>query len=313
MAAPGRTCPLHYRYPPWALARPAEIKTDILYVIGGVYGNRPALETILGLSELERGSVTLVFNGDFNWFNVDPTGFAAINQAVLAHPCLRGNVETELAAEKSDAGCGCAYPQWVDDATVERSNQIFQRLRETASGFPHFRKKLGALPMHMTAEVGGLRIGIVHGDAESLAGWRFSQEALADPGQYVYLSKFFQQAQVRIFACTHTCLPVLLEIGLAEGLGMIVNNGAAGMPNFRNTHYGVITRISTHPSRRIESLYGTRIDGVYVDALPVDYDYAAWQQEFLANWPPGSAAYESYYQRIVQGPEFGSWQVMRSA
>lgn len=312
MSVAGRTCPLHYRYPPWALAHPADIETETLYVIGGLYGNRPALETILALSELERGSVCQVFNGDFNWFNVDSAGFSTINKVVLAHRAVRGNIETELASENCDAGCGCAYPQWVDDATVERSNQIMRRLRETALGFPLLRKKLGALPMHLVAKVGGLRIGIVHGDAESLAGWRFSQEALADPTQYPQLVKFFYQAQVRIFACTHTCLPVVLEIELPEGPGMIINNGTAGMPNFRKTRYGVITRISTQPSRRVESLYGARIEGIYVDALPVDYDYLAWQRDFVTNWPPGSPAYESYFQRIIQGPDFEPWQVMRS-
>ena len=67
---------------------------------------------------------TLVFNGDFNWFDVDPDGFARLNARVLAHAALRGNVETELATDDERAGCGCAYPQWVGDAEVARSNEI---------------------------------------------------------------------------------------------------------------------------------------------------------------------------------------------
>ena len=35
-----------------------------------------------------------------------------------------------------------------------------------------------------------------------------------------------------------------------------------------------------------------------VDALALAYDDARWQQEFLAQWPPGSDAHASYWQRI---------------
>ena len=78
------------------------------------------MQEILRLFEAERGRKRLVFNGDFHWFDVDPARFARIQQAVLTHTALRGNVETELADpdSHSDAGCGCAYPEWVDDGVV---------------------------------------------------------------------------------------------------------------------------------------------------------------------------------------------------
>jgi hypothetical protein len=311
MPVAGRSCPLHYRYSPGVLARPAELVAETLYVIGGLYGNYPALQAILTLRELETRPVTLVFNGDFNWFNVDPAGFITINEIVLSHIALRGNVETELAGAAEEAGCGCAYPEWVEDSVVAHSNAIIQRLRSTAHNFPRLRAQLGTLPMHLVAEVGGLRIAIVHGDAESLAGWRFSQEALADPRQAIQLGHCFHQAQVRLFACTHTCLPVVQAIDLPAGLGIIINNGAAGMPNFHHSRYGLITRISTWPPTRVQSLYGIQVDDVYVDALPVPYDQAAWWQTFLTNWPPGSPAFESYFQRIMQGPDYEPRQAVR--
>ena len=73
---PGRSCPLSYRYSPADFARPAEIKTDTVYVIGGLYGNVPALEIILDMAARE--SATLVFNGDFNWFNINDAGLKTI-------------------------------------------------------------------------------------------------------------------------------------------------------------------------------------------------------------------------------------------
>ena len=84
-AQTGRVCPLRYRYGPEALARAPEQRAETLYVIGGLYGNVPALAAIYRLAARESGVVTYCFNGDFNWFNVDDAGFVAVNNAVLLH------------------------------------------------------------------------------------------------------------------------------------------------------------------------------------------------------------------------------------
>ena len=83
----------------------------------------------------------------------------------------------------------------------------------------------------------------------------------------------------------------------------MINNGAAGMPNFKGNRCGVITRIATTPSPHAP-LYGVQRDGLHIDALAVDYDTEAFLARFIKRWPPGSPAYESYYNRIVDGPDF---------
>lgn len=299
----GRSCPVAYRYTPADLARTSAWRAETLYVAGGLYGNRAALEAIRSRAGRERGEVILVFNGDFNWFNVDPEGFVAINEAVLKHAALRGNVETELSGDDTAAGCGCNYPEWVGDAEVERSNAIMERLRAVARGSPDLRARLGALPMYAVADVGGLRIAIVHGDADSLAGWGFSQEALRDAAGRATAAAWFEAADVRVFASSHTCLPVMQGLATASGRGVLANNGAAGMPNFRGTpRYGLLTRIARTPAA--DALYGTVLDGVHIEALPVSYDHARFERAFLANWPAGSPAHESYYRRIAAGPRY---------
>ena len=50
---PGRSCPVEYRYDPASLNRPADFSADTLYVIGGLYGNRPALQAIEALAAAE--------------------------------------------------------------------------------------------------------------------------------------------------------------------------------------------------------------------------------------------------------------------
>ena len=306
MANPGRSCPRHYRYSPAAFARPADIKAQSLYVAGGLYGNPFALEAVLDLARRE--GATLVFNGDFHWFDVDPAGFRALNETVLQHAALRGNVETELASEDAGAGCGCGYPEWVGDAEVGRSNRILQRLRETARGFPDLRARLRSLPMHLVAEVGCLRVGIAHGDPESLAGWQFSQEALRERPERA--QALLAGAGVDVFACTHTCLPVMQDFATPRGTALIVNNGAAGMPNFRDTRFGLATRIASEPST--QALYGTRLGAIVVEAVPVRYDHDAWMARFDCVWPAGSPASVSYRERIASGPGYDVEQALRT-
>jgi hypothetical protein len=309
--APGRTCPPSYGYAPSVFARPADFATDVLYVVGGLYGNLPALLEVERMAELEREPVRIVFNGDYHWFDAAPAGFIAIERAVQRHAALRGNVETEIAAHDGANGCGCAYPESVPDEDVERSNRILQRLRSTARALdaeaPGVTSRLATLPMHAVVDVGGSRIAVVHGDAWALAGWRFAHDALHAETNGGRLAAVFQQAAVDGFASTHTCLPALKTFETSLGGRFVVNNGTAGMSNFRGTRFGVLTRIATIPvaaALHEARLYGADIGGVYVDAMAVRYDCAAWDAAFSRWWPEGSDAEVSYGRRIVDGPAF---------
>lgn len=305
---PGRTCPLEYRYGAAALAAPATLFADTLWVAGGLYGNPFALRRLGEMLAEEPGEAMLVFNGDFHWFDVDEAAFAEIERGVAQYAATRGNVETELASPHAGAGCGCAYPQWVGDAEVARSNRILERLQATAARFPQARARLAALAMYRIAEVGGARIAVVHGDADSLAGWGFSQEALAGAAGREAARAALDAAGVRVFASSHTCLPVLQ---LFDGERAVINNGAAGMPNFAGTRFGLATRISVRASAR--ALYGARLGGLHVQAVPIEYEHRAWLQAFAAQWPAGSDADLSYRRRIENGPRYEISEALRGA
>lgn len=302
-AAPGRVCPADYRYSPRTFDRPAEIRAEILYVVGGLYGNLQALHTIERLATAESTEPTIVFNGDFHWFDAEATWFADIERHVAGHRALRGNVETEIARPGTGAGCGCAYPPSVDGLVVQRSNAILALLRTTAQSSPGARARLAALPMHLTASVGGLRIAIVHGDAHALAGWSFAHDALDRMDAPEHLAEVQRLARTDLFASTHTCLAALRQFRLADGTLTIVNNGAAGMANFAGSHHGLITRIATVASPHAP-LYGVRHGALFVDALAVDFDRDAFVRRFLRQWPEGSPAHLSYFGRIVSGPDY---------
>jgi len=314
--APGRTCPPSYGYSPRVLARRADVSADVLYVIGGLYGNALALDAIERMAAQEAVTAALVFNGDFHWFDAEPAAFAEIQQRVLVHHALRGNVETEIASDDVAAGCGCAYPESVPDEDVARSNAILERLRGVAAQVAGSRRALGALPMHAVAQVGDARIGIVHGDAWSLAGWRFSHDHLHAGTHDDTLEAAFALAAVDGFASSHTCAPALKT----TARGFVINNGAAGMANFRGTTYGVITRIATRAlpaALEPHRLYGLN-DWIQerpciVDALRVEFDLGAWLRRFDACWADGTAAAVSYRRRILEGSDFGIDQALGRA
>jgi hypothetical protein len=276
-------------------------------VAGGLYGNPLALQTLIELYEREPGNKALVFNGDFHWFDVDPRDFELVNDAVLSFHAMRGNVETELAQPGDAIGCGCGYPEWVDEGTVERSNRMIERLRTAAQSLPDSLLRLAALPMYLRVDVGGARVAVVHGDAESLAGWNFSQEVLGTSDGYDAARRAFDASGVDVFASSHTCLPVLQRFPSRCAL---INNGAAGMPNFKGEIFGLATRIALSPGK--ESLYAVRLGELFVEAVPLRYDVAAWERRFLQQWPAGSDAHVSYYSRIANGPPYSRAQAFRT-
>jgi hypothetical protein len=134
----GRTCPLDYCYQPTVFARGADFTADVLYVVGGLYGNLAAIDELEALASTEQASVTFVFNGDFHWFDADRKWFDDVETRLSRYCALRGNVETEISRMRDiGAGCGCAYPPTVDDLTVRRSNQILGALKFVARAPRH--------------------------------------------------------------------------------------------------------------------------------------------------------------------------------
>jgi hypothetical protein len=298
--APGRVCPLDYRYGPAVFARPAELAAPALYVAGGVYGNLPALEAAEAMARAEPGAV-LVINGDVHWFDAEPAWFVAIETLARRHPAIRGNVETELArGVDPDTGCGCSYPASVDEGAVARSNAIIGLLARAAESVAGARGRFAALPMHFVVRVGEARVAIVHGDAEALAGWRFDRASLDDPRARSWFERVRNESGVDVFASTHTCAPVMRLFDLPSGRMVIANNGATGMPNGMGAGVGIVTRIGIAPAPA-KPYYGARVAGAHVDALPLPYDHAAFLSKFDRQWPEGSPAARSYRGRIVGG------------
>lgn len=321
------SCPLDYRYRAADLSGPPSMEAEVLYVVGGVYGNIDSVRAVLAMKhdeELRSGTrVRLVFNGDFHWLDCDDASFEAIDDEVFRHDALRGNVETELARAHDDGGCGCGYPDYIDEEVVRLSDEVMKRLSATAKRHPKRRQRLGELPMYCVVQVGGHRVAIVHGDAESLSGWRFAIESMPLPGKAdaaessldaaARIASYFDDAQVIAFACTHTGVPFMQDFLVRGRRRLVANNGAAGLPNFAGRPFGLLTRVAVGGDVPRESLYGVEIDGLRFDALPIRYDAAAWRSRFSRIWPSGSAGHRAYALRIEAGPDFHPEQALRLA
>jgi hypothetical protein len=277
--------------------RAADLTAQTIYVVGGLYGNAFALDAVEALASAEEAPVQLVFNGDAHWFDAEQGAFAALDSRLARYLGIAGNIELEIARSLDvGAGCGCAYPPSVDDGIVERSNAILERLRKIAPR--RCRERLGELPKTLVARVGTLRIGIVHGDPTSVAGWGFATELLDEPSALDWLDALSRASEVDVFASTHTCGAVMRDFDLPSGRLVVANNGAAGMSNFPNDWRGLVTRISLTPCP-YPTAYGLRIGEVFVDALPVDFDHARFVDQFDRIWATGSPAESSYRRRIL--------------
>lgn len=301
---PGRTCPLHYRYRPGELARASTLEADTAWIVGGLYGNPEALDAILARVASERAAgldAVVVFNGDFHWFDANPADFDRIQAAAMAEHALAGNIEMEIASPDPDAGCGCAYPDFVDDATVEYSNRIIERLRATARARPAAVEDLARLRRMLRLRIGDRVTGVIHGDPESVAGWALSIERARDREQPLTAARVAQWASeggVDAFASTHTCLPWADRIGEI----VLINNGSAGMPNFRGDQRVLVTRIAPAGEAHPDTLYAVESGETRWEAIAVPYDTRAWQRRFEQTWPAGSPARESYGDRMLHGP-----------
>jgi hypothetical protein len=114
-----------------------------------------------------------------------------------------------------------------------------------------------------------------------------------------------------VLASTHTGLPYAQAVSDGPRRRLVINNGAAGLPNFAGTGYGVFTRLSGDLRPPADGLYGITIGPLRCDALPVRFDLDEWTARFLAQWPPGSPGHHSYFTRITGGTHLRLEQAAR--
>jgi hypothetical protein len=98
---------------------------------------------------------------------------------------------------------------------------------------------------------------------------------------------------------------------------LVLNNGAAGMPNFRGDGAGLFTRIALQPhagpERRFGSTRAAPGGTVHLEAIALEADPERTRAEFLRQWPEGSDGHTSYWTRIAAGPDYAPEEALRES
>ena len=76
------------------------------------------------------------------------------------------------------------------------------------------------------------------------------------------------------------------------------------MPNFRGDHAGLLTRIAVRAFNGPQRRFGPVRERIHMDAVAVAFARRCWAQQFLQQWPDGSDAHASCWQRIAHGPAY---------
>lgn len=290
----GRNCSLEYLLSKkWA--EDIELVVDRpIYIIGGLYGNYQSLIKIKELANNETKQPLLVFNGDIHWFDIYEEDFLKVENFIESDIKLIGNVEYELLNKNNSLGCGCNYPEDVDEGIVNRSNVIHSLLKNNISN-EEILKKIYNRTSTICLEYFGKKIAITHGDEKNMAGWQCSNENLRNYERQKEIENWLKTNEIDVLATTHTCLPAILNLSNK----LVINNGAAGMANIKNSTFGLITRIANNKHK--EALISKEIDNIFVELVKVDYDINNFINWFDSIWDQNSAASVSYRDRILYG------------
>ena len=288
----GRNCSLEYILQKDWTKKIKEIEEEVIYIVGGLYGNSYALEIINKMAQNENEKV--IFNGDMHWFDVDKEDFLKVEKLSKGSIKLLGNVEFELLNNTSFLGCGCNYPEDVSDGVVERSNIIHNMMKENIKG-DQILNDIKKRSKILVLDFFGKKIAITHGDEKSMSGWECSIDNLKLESRKKELDNWFKENDIDILATTHTCLPVVYE----NGRNIVINNGAAGMANIQTETFGLFTRIAK--SKHEKAIISREIGELFVELVKVDFDIEKFKLWFERIWSEGSPASISYKNRIING------------
>lgn len=288
----GRNCSLEYILKKDWTKKIKKLKAEVVYIVGGLYGNRYALEIINKMARDENAKI--VFNGDMHWFDIEKEDFLKVEELSKGSIKLLGNVEFELLNNTSSLGCGCNYPQDVSDGVVERSNIIHNMMKENIKG-DDILNDIKERSKTLVLDFLGKKIAITHGDEKSMSGWECSIDNLKLESRKKELDSWFGENNIDILATTHTCLPVVYD----NGRSIVINNGAAGMANIKGQTFGLFTRIAKSSHKK--AIYSEYRNGLYVELVKVDFDIEKFKLWFGKIWSDDSPASISYKNRIING------------
>lgn len=234
----------------------------LIAVMGGIYGNVPALEACLADARAA-GADLFVCNGDM-------TGCCGHSDRTLQ--IVRQNFSVFVAGnheQQSFAGadnCACNY----GDSADTQSGGIGHRYSLQTLGEEN-RQWLGSLPELALVKTSGGNLLVCHGSPGQTNEFLYETELNAKP-----LAAWLDLADARAFICTHSGLPWVRSL---QGGRLAINAGVVGKPDHDGdsaVHYALLRVEPTGFSaeiRRVEYDHENWIDQIAGEGVePVFYE-----------------------------------------
>lgn len=235
------------------IARHAAPAARRIAVMGGIYGNVPALEACLADAAAQRADL-YVCNGDM-------TGCCGHSDRTLE--LLRSRFTVFVAGnheQQSHAGadnCACNYAAEEDTTCGSVGHRYSLRSLSDEN-----RAWLGTLPELATVETAAGRLLVCHGSPGQTNEFLYETELDEKP-----LAAWLDLAGARAFVCTHSGFPWVREIGDGR---LAINAGVVGKPDHDAdlaVHYALL---DASPA------------GFRADLRRVEYDADGWVAQIAA-------------------------------
>jgi len=224
-----------------------------ILVCGGAYSNLEALEALIAAAgKLGISANHIIHTGDVIAYCADPAATATLLRESGAH-AIQGNVEESLAASLPDCGCGFNENSLCDKLAAEWFSYA------DAHTGDELRRWLGSLPNHLTFEMSGLRVRVVHGSVQEVNRFLFASQPDSD------FDAEFALGDSDMIVCGHSGIPFTRQIGT----GVWHNSGSLGLPANDGT------------SRAWFSLLTPQENGIRIDHHPLQYDHALTAKKMI--------------------------------
>ena len=268
MNEPGRNCPLHYRYAR-APSPGRERRCEVLYVVGGLYGNEQALERVLELFDARARRQAARVQRRLPLVRRRRRRRSRRSSAACSRfSATRGNVETELAAPQSHDGAtpAAAAPiptGWV--TTSSRARTVSSRGCATPRAHCLARAtRCSPCRCGCASTSGGARVG---DRARRRAVARRLGLRAGAPARRGGTARRRGGSRRRKSTCSPAAtLACRCSHAVSAIAASLLNNGAAGMPNFAGAPEGLLTRIAMRPFEGPQRRFGTTATSLYLDA-----------------------------------------------
>lgn len=232
-----------------------------LLICGGAYGNLQALEALAAFqSETGIPDSHVIHTGDAVAYCADTEAATQFIASRRWH-AVKGNVEEQIAAGAQDCGCGFEEGSACDVASARWYAHAVATLSPASKAW------MTALPSHLTFEMSGRRVRVVHGSVNQTNRFMWASLPEAD------FSGELDASDAELVIAGHTGIPFTRFIGAR----CWHNSGALGMPANDGTRRVWVSVLSPGSSGIKISHHALSFDGATAaaairrDGMPTGY------------------------------------------